>query len=149
MFGLARRGSFDPFQDLMTLQQRINRFFEDSLLDAERAELAPIWRPAIDIYEEPDAMYVEADLPGLRKDDVTVNLEDNVLTIQGQRKRQNEEKRDNYHRIERASGMFSRSFTLPSTVDREKIDAEFKDGVLRIRLPKQETAKPKQIKVRE
>lgn len=150
MMPLATRGVFDPFEDLMALQRRINRLFEDLFPTSER-ELLPTtwtrWTPAVDIYEEPDAILVEADLPGLSKDDITVNLENNVLTIRGERKLEREDKRENYHRIERAYGVFARSFTLPSEVDPDKIDAEFKDGVLRIRMPKKEEAKPKQIKV--
>ncbi|MBI3948962.1 MAG: Hsp20/alpha crystallin family protein [Acidobacteria bacterium] len=147
---LTTRGLFDPFQDLTTLQHRINRLFEDVFPSAERTELArtqPVWTPAVDIYEEPEAIFIEADLPGLTKDDVSVNLENNVLTIQGQRKWAREDQQDNYHRIERSYGSFTRSFTLPSHVNPEAIEAEFKDGVLRVRLPKLEQAKPRQIKV--
>ena len=140
---------FDPFRDLMNLQQRINRLFEEVFPRGERAEVVQAaWAPAVDIYEEPEAILIEADLPGLNKDDVSVNLENNVLTIQGERKLEREDKRENYRRIERAYGVFARSFTLPSNVDAAKIDAEFKDGVLRIRLPKKEEAKPRQIEVK-
>jgi HSP20 family protein len=133
----------------MDLQHRINRLFEETIPRGEREELArAVWSPAVDIYEEPDAILIEADLPGLSKENVSVNLENNVLTIQGERKLAHEEGRDSYHRIERVVGSFMRSFTIPSNVTAEKIEAEFKDGVLRIRLPKREEAKPKQIEVK-
>lgn len=139
---------FDPFRDLMDLQHRINRLFEETSR-GEREELArTVWSPTVDIFEEPEAILIEADLPGLSRENVSVNLENNVLTIQGERKLSREEKRDNYHRIERAYGSFTRSFTIPSNVNPEKIEAEFKDGVLQIRLPKREEAKPKQIEVK-
>jgi HSP20 family protein len=132
----------------MELQHRINRLFEETSR-GEKEELArTVWSPSVDIYEEPEAIMIEADLPGLNKENVSVNLENNVLTIQGERKLEHEEKRENYHRVERAYGSFTRSFTIPSNIQAEKIEAEFKDGVLRIRLPKREEAKPKQIEVK-
>jgi HSP20 family protein len=146
---LVPLSKFDPFQDLVSLQRRINRLFEDAFPRSERAELAwSAWTPAVDIYEEPEAIVIEADLPGLTKENVSVTLENSVLTIQGERKSAHEEKRDNYHRVERAYGGFARSFTIPSNVSADKIDAEFKDGVLRVTLPKREEAKPKQIQVK-
>jgi HSP20 family protein len=139
---------FDPFRDLMDLQQRVNRLFEETSR-SEREDLArTVWTPSVDIFEEPEAILIEADLPGLGREDVAVNLENNVLTIQGERRMEHEEERANYHRIERVYGSFTRSFTIPSSVHAEKIEAEFKDGVLRIRLPKREQAKSKQIEVK-
>ncbi|MBI3949490.1 MAG: Hsp20/alpha crystallin family protein [Acidobacteria bacterium] len=139
---------FDPFRDLMDLQHRINRLFEETSR-GEREELArAVWSPSVDIYEDPDTILIEADLPGLNKDNVSVNLENNVLTIQGERRLANEEQRESYHRIERAYGSFTRSFTIPSNVQADKIEAEFKDGVLQVRLPKREEAKPRQIEVK-
>jgi HSP20 family protein len=132
----------------MDLQHRINRLFEETSR-SEREELTrTVWSPSVDIYEEPETIVIEADLPGMSKEHVSVNLENNVLTIQGERKLEHEEKRDNYHRIERAYGSFTRSFTIPSNVNTERIEAEFKDGVLRIQLPKREEAKPKQVTVK-
>lgn len=139
---------FDPFRDLMELQHRINRLFEETSRGGREELTRTVWSPSVDIYEEPAAIVIEADLPGMSKDQVTVNLKNNVLTIQGERKLEHEEKRDNYHRIERAYGSFTRSFTIPSNINTEQIEAEFKDGVLRIQLPKREEAKPKQVTVR-
>ncbi len=141
--------TFEPFRDLMTLQQRINRMFDDVVPRSGRTELATTnWSPSVDIYERPEEIVIEAELPGMTKENVSVNLENGVLTIQGERKLEHEDKRENYHRIERAYGTFMRSFTLPSHVNVEKIDAQFKDGVLQVRLPKREEAKPKQINVK-
>lgn len=141
--------TFDPFRDLVTLQQRINRMFDEIFPPAEPSGLKMnAWSPSVDIYEQPEALVIEAELPGLSKKDVSVKLENNTLTIQGERKLAHEDKRENYHRIERAYGSFVRSFTLPSNVDTEKINAEFKDGVLHITLPKREEAKPREIEVK-
>jgi HSP20 family protein len=133
----------------MDLQHRINRLFEESFPRSEQEELArAVWTPAVDIYEDAEAIHIDVELPGLSKENVSVRLENNVLAIEGERKLAREDKRDNYHRIERAYGSFMRSFTIPSNVNPEKIDAEFKDGVLRVVLPKREEAKPKQIQVK-
>jgi len=141
--------TFDPFADLTTLQQRVNRLFEEVFPRSGRTGLAVgTWAPSVDIYEQPEEIVIEAELPGLTKDNVSVNLENNLLTIQGERRLAHEDNRENYHRIERAYGSFLRSFTLPSHVNAEKIDAEFTNGVLRIRLPKREEAKPKHIEVK-
>jgi HSP20 family protein len=153
---LARRfdpfrdlATFDPFRDLVTLQQRINRMFDEVFPQGEPSELRlNAWTPSVDIYEQPDAVVIEAELPGLTKEDVSVKLENNTLTIQGERKLAHEDQRESYHRVERVYGSFVRSFTLPTNVDTEKINAEFKDGILQIALPKREEAKPRQIEVR-
>ena len=105
------------------------------------------WSPAVDVYEDENAYVIKAELPEISRDDVKVSLDRNVLSISGERRFENEEKRDNYHRIERSYGQFFRSFTLPPNVNAEAIGAEFKDGVLRLSLPKKEEAKPKQIQV--
>ncbi|RMG55892.1 MAG: Hsp20/alpha crystallin family protein [Acidobacteria bacterium] len=149
MAQLAPFEEFDPFKDIERLQQRINRLF-DELFRAERSLIVghPTMELAVDIYEEPDAILIEADLPGLTRDEVKVSVEDNVLTIEGERKLEHEDKKENYRRIERSYGLFSRSFTLPWSVDADKVEATFKDGVLRIRLPKREEARPKQIEVK-
>ncbi|HYV05236.1 MAG TPA: Hsp20/alpha crystallin family protein [Blastocatellia bacterium] len=126
-----------------------NRFLEG--LNSPFAEEAfPLtrWAPACDIYETPKEVVVKAELPGLKKEDVNVSIENNLLTIYGERKFEEETKKDNYHRVERTYGEFMRSFTLPTFVDFDKINAEFKDGILMLTLPKREEAKPKQIEVK-
>jgi HSP20 family protein len=106
-----------------------------------------IWVPPVDIYETENEIVVRADLPGIDPNDIDIRIENNVLTIKGERRMQQEVKEENYYRGEAAYGTFNRSFTLPSAVDEDKINAEFRVGVLKITLPKKEQAKPKQIKV--
>jgi HSP20 family protein len=125
-------------------QNRLNRLFEPFLDEA-----LPLtnWVPACDIYETDKDIVVKAELPGLKKEDVFVSIENNVLMLRGERKFSDEVKRENFHRVERTYGEFLRSFTLPTFVDMTKILAEFKDGILIVTLPKREEAKPKQIEV--
>lgn len=143
---------FDPFRDLMTLQERMNRMFDESFRGARAAgddwALGGSWAPAVDIYEREGNIVLKAELPGIDSKDVDIRLENNVLTLRGERKYDNEVKQESYHRVERAYGSFSRSFTLPSVVDQEKIKAEYKDGILELTLPKREEAKPKQISIK-
>jgi len=107
-----------------------------------------LWTPVVDIAEHDDDYVVKVELPGINKDDVKITLENNVLTIRGEKKQEKESKKENFHRIERSYGSFQRSFTLPMTVKNDKIDASYKDGILTIALPKAEEAKPKQIEVK-
>ena len=143
---------FDPFRDLMNLQERMNRMFDESFRGSRTTgddwALGGSWAPAVDISEHEGNIVLKAELPGIESKDVDIRLENNVLTLRGERKYDNEVKQENYHRVERAYGSFSRSFTLPSVVDQEKIKAEYKDGVLELTLPKREEAKPKQISIK-
>jgi HSP20 family protein len=107
------------------------------------------WVPPVDIYETDDAFVLKAELPGFSKEDVQIELHENRLTLRGERKRESDAKEEQYHRIERAYGRFERTFWLPTTIDAEKIKASFKDGVLELRLPKSEAAKPKRIAITE
>ena len=141
---------WEPFRDLF--QDRfVNRFFDEALrarsASDEEWALGGSWAPAVDIYEQNGSLVLKAELAGVDPKDVDVRVENNVLTLHGERKLDSEVKRDNYHRVERAYGAFARSFTLPNVVDTDKIKAEFKDGVLRVTLPKKEEAKPKQISI--
>jgi len=141
---------WDPFQDLISLQERMNRLFEQTL-DHSRGEregmVAGTWAPAVDIYETPDSIVLQAELPGLSKDDIDIQVRDNVLTLKGERRSEKEVKEGNYLRVERAYGGFQRAFTLPAAVQADKVRAVFKDGVLDVSIPKAEEAKPKQIKI--
>lgn len=141
---------WDPFQDLISLRERMNRLFEQTL-DRSRGEregmVAGTWAPAVDIYETPDSIVLQAELPGLSKDDIDIQVRDNVLTLKGERRSEKEVKEGNYLRVERAYGGFQRAFTLPAAVQADKIRAVFKDGVLDVSIPKVEEAKPKQIKI--
>ena len=121
-------------------------FFEPFATGGEELEAAT-FMPAVDVREEEDKFMIEAELPGIDKKDVHIEVKDGVLTLSGERKIENEEKRENYTRIERSYGTFRRSYTLPDHVEDEKIEAAYKDGVLKITLPKGEKAKLKQIDV--
>jgi HSP20 family protein len=140
----------DPFRDITTLQDRMNQLFGNFLERGHGREEGlgtGVWMPAVDIYETKDAICVRAELPGMDKEAIGVEVKEGVLTLQGERKFEKEVKEENYHRIERSYGTFHRSFTLPSSVDGEKVTARMKDGVLQVNLPKKEQAKPKQIKI--
>lgn len=144
---------WEPFRDLVSLQERMNRLFDDSFRGTGRGAgdedwaLGGSWAPAVDIYEHDGRIVLKAELPGVDAKDVDIRVENNVLTLRGERKFDNDVKRESYHRVERAYGAFQRSFTLPTVVDTDKIQAEFKDGVLRVTLPKREELKPKQIAI--
>jgi HSP20 family protein len=142
---------WEPFRDLLSLQERMNRMFGEyrgagTAPDDEWA-LGGSWAPAVDIYEQGTDIVLKAELPGVDPKDVDIRLENNVLTLRGERKFENEVKKENYHRVERSYGTFSRSFTLPSVVNQGNIKADFKDGMLKVVLPKREEAKPKQIEI--
>lgn len=139
---------WDPFQNVATLQDRINRLFEDSFPRSreEEEDLAPCaWRPSVDIYETPENIIIEADLPGISKNQVSVEVKDNILTLRGERALEATD--HNYLKKERCCGTFQRAFTMQYTVTPEKIKAKFKDGVLEISIPKPEEEKPKRISV--
>ncbi len=143
---------WEPFRDLVSLQERMNRLFDESFRGIGRTSgeedwVGGAWAPAVDIYEQDGNIVLKAELPGVDPKDVDVRVENNILTLHGERKLDNEVKRENYHRVERAYGTFTRSFTLPNVVDTEKIKAEYKDGLLRMTLPKKDEARPKQISI--
>lgn len=140
---------WDPFKEMEALRERMDRLFEDFFgrtraLEETLRERG--WLPPVDIYETEGEIILKADLPGVKKEDVSIEVKDNVLTLQGERKPE-DVKPENYYRMERSYGTFQRSFSLPSTVDQERIRARFRDGVLEIVLPKLERAKPKAIPV--
>jgi HSP20 family protein len=137
--------SHDPLKGLFDLQRRaLSEFFQG--YDSEGAAIGA-WTPAVDVYEDENAFVIKLDLPEIKREDVKVTLDKNVLTISGERKLENEEKRERYHRVERSYGKFFRSFTLSPNANAEAVSAEFKDGVLRLVVPKKEEAKPKEIQV--
>ena len=141
---------FDPFRELSTLQDRLNRIFADAYPRRYDDDLTQRgeWFPPVDIYENgSDEIVLKAELPGLRREDIDLRVENNTLTLRGERKQDTEIKPDQYHRVERSYGAFSRSFTLPSRIDTENVHAEFKEGVLSIKLPVKAEAKPRQIEV--
>jgi len=139
---------WEPFRGLNTLQEQVNRLFDEGLHRARTSQTdLATWSPAVDIYEAENELVVKADLPGLQEQDIDVRVENNTLTIRGERKFENEVSEENYLRVERAYGAFTRSFSLPNTINTEAIQAEYRNGTLTVRLPKREESKPKQIKV--
>ena len=140
---------FDPIRDMATLQDRVNRIFADAYRrDNDDLMTRGAWIPPVDIYETGNhELVLRAELPDVPREDIALRVENNTLTISGERKMDSEIKEQQYHRIERSYGTFSRAFTLPPTVDTSAIAAEYKNGVLTVRLPLREEAKPKQIQV--
>jgi len=141
-----RRDLWDPFTGLAEIQDEVNRLFDASL--RRHGGFDGVFSPALDVVVEKDNVLVKADLPGLGKDDISVTLQDNHLTIKGEKKHEVEQKEANYFLSERVHGSFTRTIELPVAVDAARIEARFKDGVLHVTLPKTEQAKPKQIEVK-
>ncbi len=143
--GLRRRN--DVFSELTGIQQEMNRLF-DEFFGERRSGLAEgNWLPAVDVSENETEILVRAELPGMNQDDIELHLQDNVLTLKGEKKQETKEEKKNYHRTECSYGSFTRSFTLPATVAQDQIKATFKDGVLEVSLPKAEEAKTKKIAI--
>lgn len=143
---------FDPFEDLTRLQREVNRLFDDSARTPARNggtehAAARSWAPPVDILEDHNEIVVRADLPGVKQDDIDIEITGETLTIKGARKFEDTERKDAYVRIERSYGAFQRSFTIGIPVDQEKVRASFNSGVLEVRLPKSEATKPKKIQV--
>ncbi len=138
----------DPFRELVAMQDRIGRLFGDVYLRDEDTAFRGSWTPAVDIFEtDTHDLVLKAELPGLNRDDVEVTVENSTLVLKGSKKFEAEVKDENYRRIERAYGTFHRSFTLPNTVDASKVSADYRNGVLTVRLPFREEARPRTITV--
>jgi len=138
-----------PFRSMLDIQDEMNRLF-DSFRNRGTDESGSgqlTWGPSVDIAENDDEILVHAEIPGMKKEDIKIIIQDNVLTLKGEKKQETEDKKKNFHRIERTFGAFERSFSLPSAVQVDKIKAGYKDGILSIVLPKAEEAKPKQIDI--
>lgn len=142
---------WEPFRELATLRGRMDRLFGElpnRSWASDEGLTAGLWAPPVDVYETTDGIVLEADLPGMKEKDVDISVEGNTLTIKGERTKENEIEEKNSYRIERSYGTFTRSFSLPPTVDPNRIEATFSDGVLRVTLAKREESKPRQIKVK-
>jgi HSP20 family protein len=137
----------EPFRGISTLQDQFNRLFNESFRHQAEESALTTWAPAVDIYETPNELVVKADLPDVNEKDIDVRVENNLLTIRGERKFEKSVSEENFLRVERTYGAFSRSFSLPNTVNAEAIGAEYKNGVLTVTLPKREESKPRQVKV--
>ena len=147
MMNLVR---WNPWRDMSTLQNRINTLFDEPFFRSGRSddELSlGSWNPAVDMFEDDDKIVIKAELPGVDKKDISVDVQDRVLTLSGERNYDHEVKEENYYRRERSYGKFQRTFTLPADVDSDKIKAEFKDGVLQIEIPKPEEKKAKKVTI--
>ncbi len=139
---------WEPFREFATLQDRMNRLFQQSFGDGrEEALTTSTFAPAVDVYEDEHNVTLKIEVPGIDEKDIDVRIENNTLTVHGERKFEREEKEENYRRVERQYGSFTRSFTLPNTVDHENVSANYDKGVLKIKLAKKAEARPKQIKV--
>ena len=140
---------YDPFRDLRTLQEEVNRLFSSNLTRGfgEEGIGRGAWNPSVDIFENKDHIVLEAELPGMKQDDFELTVENNVITLRGERQFEKKEESDNYHRVERSYGSFTRSFTLPQTVSAEGATAEYSNGVLRVTLPKREETKARRIQI--
>ena len=139
---------FEPFRELAAVQARLNRIFSEPYEQGDDTLVRADWVPAVDVVEnDQHALVLTAELPGVKKEDIELKVENSTLTIRGERKRAFETKEDGYHRVERSFGAFARSFTLPTTVSAEGITADFKDGVLSVTLPAREEAKPRQVTI--
>ncbi len=142
---------YDPFRDLRTLQDEMNRLFSSTFTrggGSDEQMFGGNWTPSVDIFENKDNIVLEAELPGLKPEDVNISIENNVLTISGERKFEKKDEGDNFHRVERGYGSFTRSFTLPPTVSAENATAEFENGILHLTLAKREEAKPRRIEIK-
>ncbi|MGA8367286.1 MAG: Hsp20/alpha crystallin family protein [Candidatus Acidiferrales bacterium] len=137
----------DAFRNLSTWQDQVNRLLLNTFPAQSDNAALTTWAPAVDIYETENELVLKADLPDINEKDLDVRIENNMLTIHGERKFEQEVKEDNYLRMERTYGSFSRSFSLPNTVNSEAIKAEYKNGVLTVELPKRAESKPKQVKI--
>ena len=138
---------WDPFREFTTLQDRMNRLFRDSFGEREEALTTSTFAPPVDVYEDEHSVSLKIEVPGIDEKDIDVRVENNILTVHGERKFEKEEKEENFRRVERQYGSFTRSFTLPNTVDTDSIQANYDKGILKIQLAKKAEAKPKQIKV--
>ena len=140
---------FDPFRELRSLQDEMNRLFNSNFPSRYSQEdmVSGGWTPSVDIYETEDEIVLEAELPGMKREDFEVSIENNVVTLKGERNFEKKEENENYHRVERAYGSFTRSFSLPSSVSPENTNADFSNGILRVTLPKQEETKTHKIEI--
>ena len=137
-----------PFREMTKLQDEINRAFEGVGRRFQPVETNAVWMPVVDLFEDEGAYVLKAELPGLAKEDIELQVENRTLTLRGERKMEKEVKEDAYHQLERSYGRFERSFTLPDDANGAKVSAEFKDGLLKVHAPKDENARPKSIEVK-
>ncbi|MBX7171187.1 MAG: Hsp20/alpha crystallin family protein [Pyrinomonadaceae bacterium] len=141
---------YDPFRELRSLQDEVNRLFNVGITRSGNGEdiVRGAWTPSVDIFENQDKIVLEAELAGMKPEDVDISIENNIITLKGERKFEKNEESENYHRVERSYGSFVRSFTLPRTVVSDEADASFENGILKVTLPKREEAKARKIEIK-
>jgi HSP20 family protein len=141
---------YDPFRDLRNFQEEVNRLFTGNVgRQFEDEGIARgSWSPSVDIYENKDQIVLEAELPGMKREEFELSIENNVLTLRGERQFEKKQETDNYHRVERAYGSFTRSFTLPNTISGEGVTADYRNGVLRVIIPKREETRARRIEIK-
>ena len=141
---------YDPFRDLRNLQEEVNRLFTGNLARTfdDDGIARGSWSPSVDIFENKDQIVLEAELPGMKREDFDLSIENNVITLRGERHFEKKDEADNYHRVERAYGTFTRSFTLPNTVTADGATADYSNGVLRVTIPKREETKARRIEIK-
>jgi len=140
---------WEPYRDVIALQNRLNRIFADTHAPTHEADGFGAWLPPVDIVEEGDRLVFRAELPGVAREDIDVKVENGTLTLRGEKRQEKEAGNESAYRIERHYGVFHRSFTLPTSVDTENIQARYKDGVLELILPKAPEARPRRIAIKE
>jgi HSP20 family protein len=140
---------WEPFRDLLSTQDRFNRIFHDAFTNMLGGEElgTRTWNPVVDVYETDHDVVLKAEVPGIDPKDLEVRIEDGTLYLKGERKRESEVKQENYHRVERSYGAFTRTFSLPTSANPDDVKADYKDGVLTLKIAKREEAKPKTIKI--
>ena len=138
---------YDPLQELVAMNNRLNRTLNDPYT-ARTEDAFGAWAPPVDIFEKQDHLVIRAEIPGVRMEDMDVRIDNGVLTLRGERKQDTEVGEENAYRLERVYGMFTRSFSLPTTVDAGKVTATYKDGILEVSVPKVESARPKQVEIK-
>ena len=139
---------WDPYRELAAMQDRLNQFFDDTRRSDDDVMSRGDWMPAVDIFQtDQHEVVLKAEVPGVKREDIDIKVENNTLTIKGERRQEKSVAKEHYHRVERCYGAFTRSFSLPNTIDSEKVRAEYRDGVLTVTLPLREEAKPRQITV--
>jgi HSP20 family protein len=140
---------WDPLRDFVTLRDRMNRLFDEAATQRgeDKDMISMAWSPSVDIFETENELVMNAEVPGIDEDDIEIKIEDNTLTIQGERKLEKETKEENYHRVERSYGSFYRSFSLPHYIDQENIKAAHDNGVLKVHMPKKPELKPRNVKI--
>ncbi len=140
---------WDPFRDLITIREKMNPLFEEAVISRgeEKDLVSSSWTPTVDIFETENELVLSAEVPGINEKDIEIKIEDNTLTLRGERKFEKETKEENYHRVERAYGSFFRSFSLPLYINQDNIKAEHLNGVLKIIMPKKPELKPRKVKI--